>query len=353
VTDGYQVSVLAPQGQLPFKLFGVPKPFLHQNQARWLPLSLNFAHMLGKLEREERFDLIHFTDAREALFFHTGTPMIGNVNDTYAADLKPLRYYRQHYQDWFSRWCYYHFVHFCENRGLQHVQAILANSHYTARIIQEKYKLSPKQIHVIHKSIEPEQYLPALQLRAQQPPHPPRILFVGGNMQRKGLPTLIQAAPQVLRSYPETEFWVVGRDKAEASMRLLCQKVGVEKSFHFWGLLSQAQLQELYARTDIFALPSITEAFGVVFLEAMAAGLPVIGTCVGGIPEIITDGENGLLVDPGDQAALAKALVNLLADSALRSQLQKSGMDTAHHFNVNRMMEATYKVYQEILSEKS
>ncbi len=354
--DGRYVCVIAPFDQcsantMQIRFVGVPAPLFQRTQARWLTLSWNFAHALARIQRHERFDLIHFTDARESLFCRPQAPMIGNVNDTYAAEVESLWYYRRHYADWPLRWGYYRFVRASERRALRRLAAVIANSRYTARVIEQCYALAAGHVHVCHKSIEPAQYVRAHQLRTRQPPHPPRVLFVGGNMQRKGLPVLISAAPSILAELPDTEFWIVGQDHAMARMQALCRDRGVDQRFTFLGWKSQADLAALYAQADVFVLPSLTEAFGVVFLEAMAAGVPVIGTRVGGVVEIIEHGVNGMLVRPDDVTDLAAMLIRLLRDAGLRERLRQAGSLTVQRFTAQRMMNETYAIYRSVLSK--
>jgi glycosyltransferase involved in cell wall biosynthesis len=354
--DGHRVTVVAPldqrpQSELGYTFVGVPPAWPARNQARWFVLSLSFARAWSRLQRHASFDLAHFTDAREALFCRSNVPLVGNVNDTYAAGVRSLCYYRPHYHDWASRWGYYHFVRLCEAAGLPRLQAVLANSRFTAQVVEAEYHLNPDRVYTVYKSIDAERYQPALALRFQQPPHPPRLLFVGGNMQRKGLPTLIRAAPLVLAALPQAEFWVVGQDPAQSRMEALCQAHGVSERFHFWGLASQDELIDYFAQSDVFVLPSLIEAFGVVFLEAMAAGLPVVGTRTGGIPEVVEDGVNGLLAQPDDPSSLAMALLNLLSDEAQRTRLSQAGLETAREFSLSRMMAETYQVYTRLLSQ--
>ncbi len=167
-------------------------------------------------------------------------------------------------------------------------------------------------------------------------------------MQRKGLPLLIRAAGAVLARLPGTEFWVVGQDKAAEHMKNLCRSFGVERAFRFFGLRSQAELLDFYVEADVFVMPSLVEAFGVVFLEAMAAGVPVIGTRVGGIPELIEHESNGLLAEPEDAAGLAELLCRALADAGLQDRLRENGRRTARQFTPERMMRCTYEVYREV-----
>ena len=355
VADGHHVAVVAPvdqrpPGDLSFPFVGVSPPLFRRTQARWLSLAWSFARRLALLERRDAFDLVHFTDARESLFCRMHTPVVGNVNDTYAADVRHPVYYHRHYTDWLLRWGYYRFVKSCEALALPRLQGIIANSHHTANVVAARYHVSRGRLHLCYKSIDPEQYTAALRFRMQGSAHPPRVLFVGGNMQRKGLPTLIQAASRVLTVLPDAEFWVVGGDAAAPRMEALCRANGVDAHFRFWGWKSQTELPNLYAQADVFVMPSLMEAFGVALLEAMASGVPVIGTRVGGITELIDHGHNGLLVAPDDVNELAQALIELLTDAALRERLRQAGLETVRRFDVERMMQCTYSVYQAVLA---
>jgi glycosyltransferase involved in cell wall biosynthesis len=359
VADGHRVCVVAPHdqrppGELPYEFVGVPAPRFRDTQARWLSLSRSFARALAALQRRKVFDIVYFTDARESLFCRSNAPLVGTVNDTYAAEVRSLVYYRRHYEDWLLRWGYYRFVHICEHLALPRLQAVIANSQHTASVVAAVYPIRSDRLHLCYQQcIEPERYAPARALRASIRPHPPRVIFVGGNMQRKGLPTLIRAAPRVLATLPETEFWVVGHDKAIPHMQALCRAAGVERHVRFWGLLSHNQLLQLYAQADVFAMPSLTEAFGAVFLEAMAAGVVALGTRVGGIPEIIEDGVNGVLVAPDDPETFGQELVRVLGDRQLRDQLCQEGLATARRFDLERMMRCNYDVYCKLLRRSS
>jgi glycosyltransferase involved in cell wall biosynthesis len=169
-------------------------------------------------------------------------------------------------------------------------------------------------------------------------------------MQRKGLRTLIRAARRVLEEVPSAEFWIVGEDAAQAELKQACRAADVDRQFRFMGWKRHAEMTDLYRQASVFVMPSLEEAFGVVFLEAMASGVPVIGTRVGGIPELINDGENGLLVNPDDPQDLSQALLMLLESCALQEQLGEAGKRRAQQFDVDRMMRCTYEVYEDVLS---
>ena len=329
------------------EVFTVPKAFWQGSQARWIPLAWYFARKLKQIDAVNRFDIVHFTDAREAFWFAGSHPaVVGNVNDYYAAHLQPLSYYRRYYYDANVRWLYYLFVHQCEQRVLPRLGAIIANSEYTRVAIQQAYKVDPNRLFKCYKCIDHSCYNYDISSRdyTQGP-----ILFVGGNMQRKGLATLIHASRLVVAKYPSIKFCVVGQDTKLDIFRRMSYRLGVEKHFEFLGWVSNENLKSLYNQARVFVMPSLMEAFGVALLEAMACGTPVVATRVGGITEFIEHGNNGWLVEPGNPEELANALLSILGDIKLAAHLGKQGRITAQRFGMEQMIACTYQVYKSLL----
>ncbi len=355
--DGHTITLLLPEDQAPqddlpgLTVVTVRKPAFSQSQARWLPLSFSFSTALRKLEIQNNFDLIHFTDARESFFCHTRAPMIGHVNDTYSAELRSLLDYKKNYPDWILRWLYYSTVHFLESRKLQRLKLVVANSQFTADTIIKNYPTAASKVRLCYKSVDVERYQEVFRYREATPPDPDRqvILFVGSNMHRKGVPDLIKAAPGVIKEHPEIQFVIVGNDKSIFQLEGLCASLGISCNFEFEGWRSQADLLGYYQHATIFVMPSLTEALGVTFLEAMAAGVPVIGTNVGGIPEIIQDGINGLLVPVKSPSSITEAINHLLSDDQLRKNLAENASGTLNNFDVSSMMDCTYRLYRKVI----
>ena len=114
-------------------------------------------------------------------------------------------------------------------------------------------------------------------------------------------------------------------------LQKLAADLGVTTAVRFLSNLSKQELAACYARADIFALPSTGEGFGLVFLEAMAFARPIVAAAAGGSTDLVEHNVNGLLIPPRDQAALAKALDQLLRDPTLRSTLGQRGAEIARH----------------------
>jgi len=350
---GYQVTLLTQKSQVApaptgnVQVMTVPDSHLG-SQARWIPLAWHFANAIRQLEAEKQFDIIHFTDAREALFLaKSSRVVVGNVNDYYSAQVSPLGYYRHYYIDWWKRWPYYVIVHQCEHLVLTRMRAVIANSDYTRKAIQQAYRLDSQHLFKCYKCIDLSHYDSSPRKYSMGG----LVLFVGGNMQRKGLETLIQAAVKIVKSRPDTKFCVVGADPNLPRMQALCARLNLMDHFEFVGWMPNEELQQMYRRASVFVMPSLVEAFGVVFLEAMACGTPVIGTQVGGIPELIKHGENGLLVNPDRPDELAASLLRVLEDKNLSERLGENGRVTVRQFGIEQMLSCTRHIYETVLGQ--
>ncbi len=148
-------------------------------------------------------------------------------------------------------------------------------------------------------------------------PTAPIALFVGREFGRKGGPTLLSAWPEVAREVPEAQLWIVGtRDEPRREGRV---------TWH--GGVSADALRELYRQASVLVLPTMYDMSPHVLREALGYALPCVTTTVGGIPEIVQDGVDSVLVAPGDGAGLAAALVKLLRDPALARDMGAAGRD--------------------------
>jgi len=159
---------------------------------------------------------------------------------------------------------------------------------------------------------------------------PPRILCVAHLYPRKGVDTLLRA---FARMTAEAVLRVVGIGPESERLAHLARALGITSRVHFLGHLPFAALAAEYRNAAIFALPTEQEGFGIVFLEAMASSLPIIATRVAAVPEVVADGVTALLVDPGDETALARAIENLLDDADLRTRLGKAGRTHVARFD--------------------
>ncbi len=198
---------------------------------------------------------------------------------------------------------------------------VVAISSYTAAEVRE---LADVPIDVIPYTTS----LPEPPAAARRPGP---ILFVGRLVARKGVDRLIGALARLGAESPPLE--IVGDGPERAGLEDVARRLGVSGRVVFRGKISAAALQESYARAVVAVLPAVrdargdTEGLGVVLLEAMNHGTPVVASRVGGIPDIVEDGVSGLLVPPGDEAALADALHRVINDPALADRLGAAGRE--------------------------
>jgi glycosyltransferase involved in cell wall biosynthesis len=202
-----------------------------------------------------------------------------------------------------------------EQRFIARQDLSLCNSDYTReRILAEYRPAHPERIITLHKAVDISFFQRPASLPRdplERPPAARRLVFVGSDFIRKGLDVLLRAVAQ-LPAGMDWHLTVVGVGRAEAERVFpeLGEKIMGARVL-FAGRLEKEQLRSVLWHSHLFVLPSRAEAFGVAVLEALAAGLPVVASRVGGIPEIMRHPDAGILTPPDDAPALARALVEL------------------------------------------
>ena len=179
------------------------------------------------------------------------------------------------------------------------------------------------------------------------PHHAPLIGNVAALVAHKGQRHLIEAARVVLPQAPDARFIIAGEGELRPALERQIKDYHLEKHVLLAGF--RPDVLSLHKAFDIFAMSSITEGLGTSLLDAMAAGKPIVATRAGGIPEVVVDGETGLLVPPRDHEAMADAIVQLLKDETLRHQMGDAGRARARAlFSAERMVQNTLQVYQRV-----
>lgn len=220
-------------------------------------------------------------------------------------------------------WC----KHLWYRLAFHRAHTLVAWNRWTADSFVRDYGVPPAKVQVLHPGIDLRLW--TYTRRDLKSGAPLRLLFVGGDFARKGGLLLLEAMRDLAGRGIELDI-VSGDPQAVAGPGVRVHR----------GLKSNDErLRALYAEADVFVLPTSGECAPWVILEAMASGLPVISTRIAAIPEALLDGETGLLMPPGDGAALVKAITTLQGDAALRLRLGKAGRERIErHFNADTNM---------------
>jgi teichuronic acid biosynthesis glycosyltransferase TuaC len=178
-----------------------------------------------------------------------------------------------------------------------------------------------------------------------------KLISVSNLKKTKGLDLNIQAVARLLRKYPNLTYYIVGEGEERPNLESLVDKLQLREHVVFLGRLDHPEALRQMASADIFSLPSWQEGFGVVYIEAMAQGIPVIGVKGEGIEDVIIAGENGLLVNPQDTEDLTQALDTLLSNPEYAEKLAQAGRETVSKgFTWEQNAIKTKALYQELLS---
>ncbi len=228
--------------------------------------------------------------------------------------------------------------------------ALVVESAFEARQVSD---FAPgNKIRVIPPGIDLDAWghLPSPEAARQRPGLPSRYLLFSGRLARnKGLPFLLEGFSRVPPSQ-RIPLVLMGRDwGVENTLRAEARQRGLEKEVIFQGERPDPEVyRATFAGAEAFVLPSEYEAFGLVLLEAMASGLPILATRVGGVPEVVGEGGAALLVPYGDHGALAVALIDLLGDPGRRKALSDRGRERVRAFTWRRTGEAFQALYRSL-----
>jgi L-malate glycosyltransferase len=227
---------------------------------------------------------------------------------------------------------------------------ITTNSSYTKRQI-EALVLLPCPCRVIPMGVYMQDLPPVLNNSRGH-----TVLYVGRLVEWKGVDTLIRSMAIVTKEIPDSKLTIIGEGPFCDSLQSLVQEAGLAGTVRFYGRASDKDLANLYDSAAVFVLPSrnyqglVMEGLGVVLLEAMSHGVPVIGSNVGGIPDIIIDGETGFLVPEQRPDILAERIVRILANNELQDKFRRNGLIRVQEFFSWEKISIDFShVYDEIL----
>ncbi len=224
-----------------------------------------------------------------------------------------------------------------ERKSVRAADRVLTVSRYSQQRLAELYNIPRDSIGVVPPPFDASRWEAALQSVAVHTSHRPTVLSVARLYPRKNLSALVNAAHLLREQVPDVRVRIVGDGPERHSLERLVHSLGLERTVDMTGQLDFAGLVSNYATADVFCLPSRQEGFGLVFLEAMASGKPVVACRGTAAEELVDEGVHGLLVAPDDHWALADALRQLLGDTTLRTRLGAAGPPRAAQYHPERV----------------
>jgi len=344
---GHQVKVIAPASE-PVETFndrfipiGKPRPMPVSGTTIRISISLRLASKIKEVLKREKFDIVHLHEPFMVMLCSAMLRFSKSVNiGTFHATKGKPGY------NW--GWPVSRLMLKRRCRKLAGRIAVSRPAmEYVSGYVPGPYEIIPNGIDLENFSLE----VPKIE---EFKDGKLNILFVGRLEKRKGLKYLIEAYNRVKNEFMESRLIVVGPGtRFLGKYQKQVRDYGL-KDVHFIGPVSDGQLPSYYNTADIFCAPATgQESFGIVLLEAMACGKPVIASNIEGYAGVMTDGKEGLLVQPKNADGLAGALRTLMTDEELRRQMGERGIITAKYYSWQRVAKEVVAYYNKVLEESS
>jgi len=341
---GNAVKVIAPASQ-PVSIFGdrfipigKPRPIPSSGSIIRVAISLRLASTIKEVLDREKFDIVHLHEPFmpmlcSAILRFSNTTNIGTFH---AWDGRPGYNFGRPITSWMIR------------RRLHKLTGRIAVSEmaktYVSRFIPGKYDIIPNGIDV-------ERFSPDVAPFEEFCDGKQNILFLGRLERRKGAIYLIKAFQQVKREIPNSRLIIAGPGtRLRKPYEKWIRNHGLENDIIFTGYVPEDEKARYYKTADIYCSPATSrESFGIVLLEAMAVGTPVIVSDIDGYNSVVTQGEEGLLVPPKKTNELAQALLKLLKDESLRKKMGEKGITSARKYSWEHIAKRVYDYYTDVV----
>ena len=282
------------------------------------------------------FDLDGFLWARRR-----SVPFVASLKGIVADELKTERGWVRVLLGVQARW---------EGMNARRADLVVVTSRYQAEVAAREYGVPASRLAIVPEPIDLPRWDEDFARAPRRSGRGPTVLSVARMYPRKRLGDLLRAAALLRARVPGAQVRIVGNGPEREMLDRLHGELALADAAVLLGDVSRAALAEEYANADCFCLPSVQEGFGIVFLEAMAAGLPVVACRAAAIPEVVLDGRTGVLVPPRDPRALADALASLLADPARARALGAEGARGVAEFTpervAQRFLDAVHSLFE-------
>lgn len=335
---GHDATVMAPSSTVGddhgiegFIRVGRSVPIRSNGSVARISLSFHLTRRIRTLLRADPFDIVHIHEPLIPALPITVLRFSPSVTvGTFHAEAK-------------RNMAYYYGRPFL-SRYIRRLDACIAVSEPAERFVSKYF---PGPYRIVPNGIETRRFHPNQPRIDHGPPGCKTLLFVGRLEKRKGASTLVAAYAMIRALRDDVRLVIVGDGPERSSLEDTVRSSGIP-DVAFAGRVSDEELPRYYASADIYCSPATGgESFGIVILEAMASGTPVVASAIPGFSAIVTAGSDGLLVPPKDSAAWAKTLSSLLDNDGLRASLARGGLETAKSYDWSRVARQILDVYDD------
>lgn len=314
---------------------------------------------IPRLHKEHKFDIIHshlshMPDVFLQLLKCVHVPTVVTVHSTIQTQRDITFMAGSQFRDleWSEKntLLFYPVINFLQQKYVKRISQFIAVSNVTKELLKRHLNVEAEKISVVYNGVNTELLCSPTRTEIEKKYSKPCVVYIGRMMAKKGVDVLIKAIPEILRFFPETHFLFVGGGNIPLYKEII-ERMGIpEKNFSFIGHVGYFERPKILHKATIFVNPSFFENCSLSILEAMSCKTAVIASDVGGNPEIIESGKNGMLVPPLDEKKLAESMISLLEDEKLNRKLGEEARKTVEEsFSMKITAKKTYGVYKQVL----
>jgi len=277
--------------------------------------------------------------------------LVLTVHNTFAQQLE-MFYYNSRL-DKILRKSFYYYMYLWEKIACKSAKKIITVSNGTAVSLMNSHGLPSNKIKVIYSGVDLEKFKDKREIPKKHKIDKGYLLFVGRIVPRKGIEYLLHAFKLIRKQKEKVKLLIIGQgEKAYQELLIkLTKQLKIENDVYFLKNVTDEDLPAFYHNASLFVFPSLVEGFGLVCLEAMACGKPVVASNIPGVREVVIHGKTGILVPPRNPAKLAEAILGLLNDESIKNKLGKNALSRSKQFSWEKTAKEVYRCYREMLSQ--
>ena len=324
-----------------------------------LPFQIACLRKIPLLIKKHNFDILHTSlshmpDVFLQLFKGVDIPTVLTIHGTIQMLKKHSLMARRLFGDleWSEKYilAFYPIIEFLQQKYAKHISRYIAVSNMTKKLAMEHLNIEAERFSVVHNGVDTKVFSPPKKEEMEKKFSKPTVVYMGRIMAKKGITVLIKAMPDVIRRFPQTRFLFVGGGNTQPYVEMI-KKIGIpENNFSFVGHVGYYERPKILQDATVFVNPSLFENCSLSILEAMSCNTTVVASNVGGNPEIISSGKNGILTPALDHEKFAKSIISLLEDENLNRKIGEEGRKTVEKsFSSKKCVQETFEIYREIL----